>query len=140
MIFHLSHPRNSETPKSINANTPISRTRVKYPDFADTIRRCLDELRIVKINGKSTCYVSKSDFSAAFCNLGIKPEHWKFLIMKARNRKTKNWCYFIDKCLPFGAAISCAHFQAVSDAIAHIVKFLTRKTPINYLDDFLFIA
>ena len=46
--------------------------------------------------------------------------------------------YFVDKCLPFGASISCSHFQAVSDAIAHLVKFRTGKAIINYLDDYLF--
>ena len=48
--------------------------------------------------------------------------------------------FFVDKCLPFGAAISCALFQAFSNAIAHLVRFRTKKEPVNYLDDFLFIA
>ena len=50
------------------------------------------------------------------------------------------WYYFVDKCLPFGAAISCALFQAFSDAVAHLVKWKTGKKAINYLDDFLFVA
>ena len=48
--------------------------------------------------------------------------------------------YFIDKCLPFGASISCAHFQAFSNVILHIVKFKTGKHNVNYLDDFLFVT
>ena len=48
--------------------------------------------------------------------------------------------YFIDKCLPFGAAISCAIFQAFSDAIAYVVNFHTGKSPVNYLDDYFFTA
>ena len=84
--------------------------------------------------------MSKSDFLAAFCNLGIFPGDWKYLIMKARDPETGKWVFFVDKCLPFGAAISCAIFQAVSDAIAHIVKSLTKKVPVNYLEDYLFIA
>ena len=48
--------------------------------------------------------------------------------------------FFIDKCLPFGAAISCAHFQKVSDAIACLVKVRTKKDLFNYLDDFFFTA
>ena len=48
--------------------------------------------------------------------------------------------YFIDKCLPFGAAISCAHFQVFSDAIAHILRVKSKQDNINYLDDFLFSA
>ena len=48
----------------------------------------------------------------------------------------------MDKCLPFGASISCSHFQRFSDAIAHIVRFRVRITigPINYLDDYLFLG
>ena len=41
--------------------------------------------------------------------------------MKARHPRTKVVKYFVDKCLPFGAAISCAIFQALSNAIAHLV-------------------
>ena len=48
--------------------------------------------------------------------------------------------YFIDKCLCFGAAISCAHFQHFLDAVAHIMAAKTGFKPPNYLDDFLFVA
>ena len=49
--------------------------------------------------------------------------------------------FFVDKCLPFGCAISCAIFQDISDAIAHIVRCRNRgKLNVNYLDDFLFAA
>ena len=42
--------------------------------------------------------------------------------------------------MPFGSAISCAHFQMLSDAIAFIMLKKTGKEVVNYLDDFLFIA
>ena len=42
--------------------------------------------------------------------------------------------------MPFGAAISCAHFQSFSNAVAHIMRVRTKKDNVNYLDDFLFIA
>ena len=48
--------------------------------------------------------------------------------------------YFVDKCLPFGSSISCAIFQAISDAIAWIVQYRTKKANVNYLDDYLFAA
>ena len=58
---------------------------------------------------------------------------------KISNRQSM--VFFIDNCLPFGCSISCAHFQLVSDAIAHIVKVKSEgKVPVNYLDDFLFMA
>ena len=48
--------------------------------------------------------------------------------------------YFVDKCLPFGASISCVHFQSFSDAVAHVMRVKTGMENVNYLDDFLFIA
>ena len=59
--------------------------------------------------------------------------------MKAQNPKNGKWYYFIDKCMPFGASISCSHFQRFSNAIAHIVKFYTKRDNINYLDNFFFV-
>ena len=60
--------------------------------------------------------------------------------MKGRCPLDKCWYYFVDKCMPFGSAISCAHFQMFSDAIAFIMLKKTGKEVVNYLDDFLFIA
>ena len=39
-----------------------------------------------------------------------------------------------------GSSISCAIFQAISDAIAWLVHFRARKPNVNYLDDYLFAA
>ena len=65
--------------------------------------------------------------------------------MKAKHPETGETFYFVDKCLPFGHSISCALFQAFSDALAFIYKYLvkhltTLDTNTNYLDDFLFAA
>ena len=63
--------------------------------------------------------------------------------MRARNPVTKEWMFFVDKCLPFGASISCALFQRFLDALKHLNEYQskTNKDDItNYLDDFLFIA
>ena len=62
--------------------------------------------------------------------------------MKAHDSRDieRKWKYFVDKWLPFGTVISCAVFQAFSDAIAFIMKWPTGKTVVNYLDNFLFIA
>ena len=48
--------------------------------------------------------------------------------------------YFVDKYLPFGAAISFELFQNFSAAVAHLVRFRTLQDLVNYLDDFLFVA
>ena len=89
--------------------------------------------------GKS-CKLGHSDVRSAFRNLGIRKSQWRFLLMKARSPLDGKWYYFVDKCLPFGASISCAHFQKVSNVIAHVVKAKTRKDLVNYLDNFLFVA
>ena len=136
LIFHLSYPRpKSKDDKnnfSVNGNTPETLTTVKYPDVSDAIRLCLK-------CGKK-CKMGKSDMKSAFRHFGINPKFWKFLIMKAENPNTGKMCYFVDKCMPFGAAISCSHFQKFSDAISHIVQHKTSRQNINYLDDFFFAA
>ena len=82
----------------------------------------------------------KSDLKSAFRHLGIKPSDWCLLVMKAESPIDNKMYYFIDKCLPFGASISCAHFQDFSDALSYIVKCKTLRDNINYLDDFFFAA
>ena len=77
---------------------------------------------------------------SAFRNLGILERQWKYLVMTTQSPIDDRWYFFIDKHLPFGAAISCAVFQAFLNAIAHIVRVKSGKDNVNYLDDFLFIA
>ena len=131
LIFHLSYPRGADPPQSVNANTPESLSKVKYKEFDDAVRLCIKEGR--------GCHAGKSDLTSAFRHLGIAKKWWKFLVMKAKNPLDGNWYYFIDKCLPFGASISCAHFQSFSNALSHIVATKTGKENINYLDDFFFV-
>ena len=88
----------------------------------------------------------KSDLTAAFRNLAILKRNWRYLLMKAHNPLDKKFYFFVNKCMPFGVSISCAHFQAFSDALAHIVEWIyelkmgVKKPLTNYLNDFLFIA
>ena len=52
--------------------------------------------------------------------------------------------FFVDKCLPFGASISCALFQEFLDSLAYLAEYMinrnSKKVLTNYLDDFLFMA
>ena len=130
LIFHLSYPRG--TGKSVNANMKPEKCKVNYPDFCKAIMLCAQA-------GKY-CKISKSDFKSAFRNLGIIPRDWMCLILKAKSPLDGEEYFFVDKCLPFGASISCAIFQAFSDAVSHIMTFKTGKDNVNYLDDFLFVA
>ena len=130
LIFHLSYPR--DTGESVNENTPKELTVVKYKEFEQAIRMCLK----LGVN----CMAAKSDLTSAFRHICLAKWCWKFLVMKARNPADGKFYYFFDKCLPFGAAISCAIFQAFSDALSHIVAFQTQQENLNYLDDFFFVA
>ena len=63
-------------------------------------------------------------------------------MMQCKDPKTGKTWFFIEKCLPFRASISCARFQLFSDSLKHVIKFLTGRyfSVTNYLDDYLFIS
>ena len=133
LIFHLSYPKGGNT--SVNSNTPKELTSVKYNDFDHAVRLCRE------IAEGEDPAAGKSDLTSAFRQLPIKKKFWKFLIMKAQSPLDGDWYFFVDKCLPFGAAISCAVFQEFSNALSHIVRVKSKGTEnVNYLDDFLFLA
>ena len=132
LIFHLLYPKIPNSP-SVNASMPSHLCTVKYPDFCDAIRLCME------VGGGRTVHISSSDISAAFRNLGILKRHWRYLIMKAKSPIDGCWYYFVEKCLSFGASILCHHFQEVSNCVAHIVKSRIHQDLINYLDDCCFI-
>ena len=130
LILHLSYPRNKGT--SVNANIPAEKCLVKYPDFNEAVQMCI-------ASGISS-NVGKSDMKSAFRNLCMRRKDFCWLVMKAHSPFDRQWYYFVDKCLPFGSLISCAHFQPFSNSIAFIIKVRSGHRPINYLDDFLFTA
>ena len=130
LIFHLSHPRDNTKGTSVNGSTPKELCSVKYKEFDKAVRICINE--------GLACYMGKSDMTSAFRHLAMNKKFWKYLVMKAQNPLDNQWYYFVDKCMPFGASISCSHFQRFSNAIAHIVSYYTHKENVNYLDDFLF--
>ena len=130
LIFHLSYPRGTGT--SVNACIPKDYCTVKYPDFNDAVKMCLDEGR--------NAAMGKSDMSMAFRHVPMRVEDFRYLILKAYHPKTNKVYYFVDKCLPFGSSISCKHFQSISDCIAYVVSYRTKKPTLNYLDDYFFVA
>ena len=106
LIFHLSYdfPEN----KSINHFTDKAKCAVKYKDLDNAVARCIDLLKLI---GNNIIYFSKTDLISAFRLLPIKLAQRHLLLLKARHPVTKTIYFFIDKCLPFGSSISCAHFQ-----------------------------
>ena len=128
---------------------------MKYKDLDDAVRACLDAKRKLdsehehcKSSSKSyynnyhPIYLGKSDAKSAFRLVPLSRESWPWLVMKAENPETGQIQYFVDKCLPFGASISCALFQEVLDALHYLIEARTKtdKRITNYLDDFLFVA
>ena len=129
LIFHLSHPCSGG---SVNEGIPTDLCSVKYPNFDEAVKLCVYEGR--------SCYIGKSDMSMAFRNAPLDGASWRWLILKCQHPLTKVTYFFVEKCLPFGSLISCKIFQDISDAIAHLVKFRTKKPTVNYLDDYFFAS
>ena len=134
LIFHLSHDFKSGH-KSINFWTPQNLCMVKYNDLDHAVCNSIGWMVKWRISStsKMPLFYSKTDFQSTFRVLPVSPHDWPYLVMWARDPLTLRWFYFVDKCLPFGASISCSHFQRVSDAIQNKLSIT------NYLDDFLFV-
>ena len=113
---------------------------VKYNDLDKAVKDCL---RLMNELGIKILFFVKSDLKSAFRILPLLPKFRCSLIMKAQHPVSKEWFYFVDKCLLFGASISCSHFQRFSNALKSIVEVIAgkiyRTLLTNYLDDFLFI-
>ena len=140
-IFHLSYTFKNGGP-SVNSQIPCHKCMVKYQDLDHTIDSCI---QLLKDNPNADLWMGVSDLKSAFRMVPLSPKWWAILTMKAHNPKTGKWAYFVDKCLPFGASISCAIFQRWSNALTHLAHFELRYKVIqraisNYLDDFLNFA
>ena len=141
LIFHLSYDFTEDYP-SVNTCTPREDCSVKYNDLDHAIMNCLQvSQENLSLTGRKTVFLGKTDLSMAFRVLPMKICCLCWLVLMAENPKTRKFQYFVDKCLPIGASISCSHYQRFSNALRHIIVYRTkRKSITNYLDDFLFAA
>ena len=150
LIFHLSYDFGPNE-RSVNYHTPKEWCSVHYNDLDSAVKTCLRvkefklcNLRILWVtdaDGTDHIYLSKTDIKSVFHLLPLNRCSWRWVVMKAMDPSSGKWKYFIDKCLPFGVSISCAHFQRFSDTLKHLIQFWTMLDTINnYLDDFLFVA
>ena len=114
-ITHLSYPRG----KSINSFINPDDTRTHYQTFEAAIE--------LVARAGAGAFMAKEDFKSAFCNVPIMPNDWNLLGMKVQGQ------YFIDICLPFGAAISCAIFEDISTLIHWIAECRLGHTMIHYM-------
>ena len=152
LVFHLSYDFGAQQDLgSVNSNTPREMCSVTYNDLDHAVHSILilrqeEETRRRHMKHRSmdspviVIYLGKSDIKSAFRVLPLSRDSYQWAVMMVQNPITKKWQYFVDKCLPFGASISCAHFQRMSNAIQHLVKYRTGLPLTNYLDDFLFYA
>ena len=147
MIFHLSFNFGSESQEdeqSLNACTPKEICSVRYNDLDDAVQNCIVVSKFaLDENGQETVFLGKTDLSMAFRVLPMKKGCYCWLVLKAVDPSDNTVKYFVDKCLPFGASISCAHYQCFSNALKLVLEWrigCQGRRITNYLDDFLFIA
>ena len=133
LIFHLSFDFD-EKHKSVNACTPKEWCSVKYNDLDAAIANCLKvSHEALTLNGTGTVFSGKMDLSMAFRVLPMKIGCICWLVLMAQDPLTGETKFFIDKCLPFGASISCSHYQRFSNLLRWIIEFRTGHRSItNY--------
>ena len=76
------------------------------------------------------CFMVKEDFKSAFCNIPMSFYDLSLLGIKVQGQ------FFIDCCLPFGAAISCQVFKNIATLIHWIAQKRAGYVFVHYLDDF----
>ena len=141
LIFHLSYDfTDQEIGRSLNHHTPQEARTVSYNDLDVAVDY---SLRFAQGYGEQHLPVvyAKSDLVSAFRMLPLSPGSWPWVIFKARNPVTGEICFFVEKSLPFGAGVSCSHYQRFSNSLRHLIEYYYGRsfTVVNYLDDFLFI-
>ena len=155
LIFHLSYDfKRKQAMGSLNAFTPKSKCSVKYNDLDYAIKGYLKLKAATGVSNQNKqleevgievgpIFGGKTNVQSAFHLVPLRKGCWQWLIMMAQDPETGEWKYFIDKCLPFGASISCALFQRFSNALKHLIQAKSGAIPesiTNYLNDFLFLA
>ena len=155
LIFHLPYNfGEKDNEQSVNACTPKELCSVKYNDLDTMVEHCLELVREFNNSTKGsassensvgstdkgktmpTTFLGKTDLSSAFRVLPLLTSCICWLVMLAQDPSDGKWKYFVDKCLPLGASISCSHYQHFSNSLWHIIEVRTGKKAItNYLDD-----
>ena len=158
LIFHLSYSFKSGL-GSLNGNTLHELCTVKYNDLdvavcnsykwaavrlpSAQVAKSQYMAKSLEIGNKRKnlmVFYSKTDLKSTFRILPLKKSCYPWVVLKAYHPVTGKLGYFIKKNLPFGASISCSHFQRFSNCLKHILEYMTGMMEItcNYLDDFLF--
>ena len=120
MITHLSYPNGD----SINSHIPKCYTTVQYKSFDYAI-----EMIVKQGHG---AYMAKTDIQSAFRLIPMSKESLRLLGM------TFQGFLYLDACLPFGAAESCAIFEKLSTFLDWYFQRQSQQDASHYLDDFFF--
>ena len=139
MIFHLSFDFKNNKFKnqtedgnecqsennSLNHHTPKEICTVYYNDLDHAVRAYLQlkSLSEYPKEAKNLVYGGQTNIKSAFRLIPLKKSCWKWLILKVQDLVSGQWKFFVDKCLPFGASISCAIFQRFSNALKHLIEY-----------------
>ncbi|XP_041440120.1 uncharacterized protein LOC121400643 [Xenopus laevis] len=123
LIHHLSHPHGSSVNDGIDEET----AHVTYTSFDVAVR-------LVRTCGRGAL-MAKVDIESAFRLLPVHPDCQHLLGCKFEGK------IYMDRCLPMGCSISCAHFEAFSSFLEWVVRLETgSRAVIHYLDDFLCVG
>ena len=120
LIHHLSYPYGF----SVNDFIDPKLASVQYTSFDEAVFMLQDLGR--------NCKLFKMDLLHAFRLLPVKKSMFPLLGFKMNEK------FYIDKCLPFGCAISCRTFEQFSTFLEFAVKRRMKSgSLLHYLDDFL---
>ena len=120
LIHNLSYP----TQYSVNDFIDPEFCTVRYSSIDDAI----DMINIIDKWVK----LAKTDIKSAFRLFKVPPSDFDQLGFSFDNK------FYFDKCLPFGASISCSLFEKFSTALHWFTEQKTgNKDILHYLDDFL---
>ena len=124
LIHDLSHPYNDN---SVNACIPKEASSVHYTRIDDVIHKALQ----IGVSAVS-CRI---DIRAAFRNAPLNFKSIRVLGLSLNGK------IYINICLPFGAATSCAIFEKIATALQWVIVKHTSITWIDhYLDDYILLA
>lgn len=120
LIHHLSYPSGS----SVNDFIDSELCSVNYTSFEVAL-----EMLAKLGNG---ALVARLDIKSAFRLLPIHPSDFDLLGFQIQGK------VYIDMCLPFGCAISCAKFEQFSTFLEWALRVKSGSSNVvHYLDDFL---
>ena len=108
----------------VNSHIPQDQASVHYSSFDAS-------LKLISKCGKG-CWLAKSDLENAFRNIPMDFNSLQCLGLKL------NKMFYVDTCMPFGAASACAIFETFATFLEWAIEIKARHQLAHYLDNFFF--